>query len=426
MPEPFKPAIYAVDFGTSNSLLAAAGGGATCPPIPLDPDSPDPTILRSVLFFDGQSRFSCGQRALADFVANGMQGRLLRSIKKYLPDRSFSGTQIGSRLMTIEDLIGRFLRSMRERADQHFGARVDRVLLGRPALFSTEAEGDKFAEERLSQAAKSAGFREVFFCPEPVAAAHDIRLSLDRETTVLVGDFGGGTSDFTIVRMRGDALKPEGVLALGGVSVAGDALDGSLMRHRIARHFGAEVTYRVPMGQNRLTMPKPIVEKLCSPADMTTLQHRDVLAFLRDVKAWSLGPDDRQRMDQLLCLVEEALAFRVFDAIEQSKRELSAEAQTTFRFDYPSIQICEDISRPQFEAASERAIEAILRSLDATVEAASLSFNDIDIVCCTGGTARVPRIAEALAQRFGPEKIRTLRSFHSVVQGLAQRALSLA
>ena len=430
MLDPFKPTIYAIDFGTSNSLLAGAspgsGGGATCPPIPLDPDAPDPTILRSVLFFDGQSRFSCGHAALADFVENGMQGRLLRSIKKYLPDRSFLGTQIGSRLMTIEDLIGRFLRTMRERADRHFGARVDRVILGRPALFSSDARDDKFAEERLEQAAKSAGFREVFFCPEPVAAAHDIHLALDRDTTVLVGDFGGGTSDFTIVRMRGAALDPSDVLALGGVSVAGDALDGSLMRHRIARHFGAEVTYRVPMGSNRLSMPKSIVEKLCSPADMTTLQHRDVLAFLRDVKAWSLGPDDRERMDQLLCLVEEALAFRVFEAIEQSKRELSASTQTTFRFDYPSLHIREDISRAQFEAASERPIEAILRSLDATVAEASLSFSDIDVVCCTGGTARVPRIAEALAERFGAEKMRTLRSFHSVVQGLAERALSLA
>lgn len=426
MPRPFKPVIYAVDFGTSNSLLAAASADEACAPIPLDPASADPTILRSVLFFDGRDRFSCGAQALADFVAGGMQGRLLRSIKKYLPDRSFSGTQIGSRLMTVEDLVGRFLRAMRERADQHFGVRVDRVLLGRPALFSSDPEADRFAEERLGEAAKRAGFREVFFCPEPVAAAHDIRLDLDRITTVLVGDFGGGTSDFTIVRMRGDALRPDDVLALGGVSVAGDALDGSLMRHKIARHFGAEVTYRVPMGANRLTMPKPIVEKLCSPGDMTTLQHRDVLAFLRDVKAWSLGSEDRRRMDQLLCLVEDALAFRVFEAIEQSKCELSSAPRATFQFDYPSIQIREEIPRADFEAGSERAIEAILRSLDATVAGAGLSFNAIDVVCCTGGTAKVPRIAEALEQRFGRDKVRTLRSFHSVVQGLAERARALA
>src|SRR6185436_17457438 len=96
--------------------------------------------------------------------------------------------------------------------------------------------------------------------------------------------------------MKRQGFSPSDVLALGGVSVAGDALDGSLMRHRIARHFGSEVTYRVPLGANTLTMPKAIREKLCSPADMTVLAHRDVLAFLRDVRAWSLGPEDRRRM----------------------------------------------------------------------------------------------------------------------------------
>lgn len=422
----FRPAIYAIDFGTSNSLLAAASAEATCPPIPLDDAASDPTILRSVLFFDGSERFSCGARAIDDFVANGMQGRLIRSIKKYLPDRGFSGTQIGTRTVTIEDLIGRFLRHMREQADRHFGVNVDRVLLGRPARFSGELRDDQLAEERLARAAHIAGFREVSFCAEPVAAAHDIHLEEDRPTLVLVADFGGGTSDFTVVRMRGHRLDPSDVLALGGVSVAGDVLDGVLMRHKIARHFGAEVTYRVPMGANVLTMPRPIVEKLCSPADMTTLQHRDVLAFLRDVRAWSLGPEDRERMEHLLCLVEDSLAFRVFEAIERSKCALSEATTTTFCFDYPSLQIREEIARGELEAGGERAFSAIVRSLDQTMEAAGVSFGDIDVVCCTGGTARVPRIAAALGERFGAGKLRRLRSFHSVVQGLAERARQLA
>ena len=426
MSSELHPTIYAINFGTSNSLLAAASAEATCPPIPLDDEASDPTVLRSVLFFDGAQRYSCGSRAIGDFVGNGMQGRLIRSIKKYLPDRSFSGTQIGHRTLAIEDLIGRFLRSMRERADRHFGVAVDRVLLGRPARFSGEPGDDRLAQERLERAAKIAGFREVAFCPEPVAAAHDIRLAEERPTLVLVADFGGGTSDFTVVRMQGRTLAPSGVLALGGVSIAGDVLDGCLMRSKIARHFGAEVTYRVPMGSNVLTMPKPNIEKLCSPADMTTLQHRDVLSFLRDVRAWSLGPEDRQCMEQLLCLVEDALAFRVFDAIEHSKCELSGSTEVTLQFEYPGVQIREDIARSEFEAACERAIGAIVRALDQTVAAAGVSFEDIDVVCCTGGTARVPRIAEALQQRFGEGKVQRLRSFHSVVQGLAERAWQLA
>ncbi|MGK3999004.1 Hsp70 family protein [Sorangium sp. So ce1024] len=421
----FKPEMYAVDFGTSNSLLSAASAEATCPPIPLDGAAADPTVLRSLLFF-GQQQFSCGAAAISDFVANGMQGRFIRSIKKYLPDRSFTGTQIGHRVVTIEDLIGRFLKEMRDQANRHFEADVTRVVLGRPAKFSIDPADDRLAEERLERAARIAGFREIFFCPEPVAAAHDFHLELDRGAVVLVADFGGGTSDYTIVRMRREGFAPSDVLSLGGVSIAGDALDGSLMRHKIARHFGAEVTYRVPLGANLLTMPRPIAEKLCSPADMTVLQHRDVLAFLRDVKAWSLGPEDRQRMDNLLCLVEDSLAFRVFEEIERSKCALSGEEATEFRFDYPSMHIREPITREDFEAASERQIDAILRALDQTVQDAGMAFDDIDVVCCTGGTARVPALRRAIERRFGPGKVRQLRSFHSVVQGLAERARSIA
>jgi hypothetical chaperone protein len=422
----FRPTIYAIDFGTSNSLLAAANAEQTCPPIPLDAAASDPTLLRSLLFFGEGGHFTCGAAAISDFVEGGLSGRFIRSIKKYLPDRSFSGTQMGHRTLTLENLIARFLRVMRERADQHFGVTVDRVVLGRPAKFSASEEDDRFAQERLEKAAKLAGFSEVAFCPEPVAAAHDFHLDTGRATHVLVADFGGGTSDYTIVRMHQGGFSPSDVLALGGVSIAGDVLDGCIMRRKVARHFGAEVTYKVPMGNNVLPMPRPIIEKLCSPADMTVLRHRDILAFLEDVKAWSLGPDDRRKMDQLLTLVEDSLAFQIFDAIERAKVQLSERPATEVRFDYPSIHIREPITRPDFESAAEKPIDAILASLDRTVQAAGLSYSEVDVVCCTGGTARVPRIAEAVSERFGPEKVRQLRSFHSVVQGLSERARQLA
>ena len=426
MSTPFRPTIYAIDFGTSNSLLAAANAEATSPPIPLDPGAGDPTLLRSLLFFGEAGHFSCGAAAIRDFVENGLQGRFIRSIKKYLPDRSFSGTQIGFRTMNIETLISVFLRIMRERADAHFGVQVDRVVLGRPARFSTDPEEDRYAEERLAKAARLAGFSEVTFCPEPVAAAHDFQLDLARPTHVLVADFGGGTSDYTVVRMHRGGFSQDDVLALGGVSIAGDVLDGCIMRRKVARHFGAEVTYKVPMGHNVLPMPRPIIEKLCSPADMTVLRHRDILAFLEDVKAWSLGPDDRRRMDQLLTLVEDSLAFQIFDAIERSKCELSDRQATEVRFDYPSIHIREPISRADFESAAERPIGSILDALDRTVSAAGLQPGDVDVVCCTGGTAKVPRIARAIEERFGAGKVRQLRSFHSVVQGLSERARQVA
>ncbi len=420
----FRPEVYAIDFGTSNSLLAAANGQATYPPVPLDAGASDPTVLRTLLFF--QEEFSCGSQAISAFVEGGMQGRLIRSIKKFLPYRSFSGTQIGHRLVSIEELVGRFLRVMRERANRYFDADVERVVLGRPAKFSLDAGDDRLAETRLEKAAKLAGFREVAFCPEPVAAAQDFQVDLDRPRIVLVADFGGGTSDYTIVRMRPEGFDPSDVLALGGISTAGDALDGSLMRHKVARHFGAEVTYRVPLGANKLTMPKGIMEKLCSPADMTILQHRDVLNFLRDVQSWSLGPDDRSSMDHLLCLVEDSLAFKLFESIERSKCELSSAETTEFVFEYPSIDLREPIRRDEFERASSREVSAILGALDQTVAESGLGYEDVDVVCCTGGTARVPQIARGIESRFGREKMQERRAFHAVVQGLAERAKMIA
>src|SRR5262249_7703156 len=157
--------------------------------------------------------------------------------------------------------------------------------------------------------------------------------------TVLVGDFGGGTSDFTIMRMRRDGYAASDVLAIGGVSVAGDAYDASIMRHHVAHHFGADVQYRVPFGENVMTMPPALVEKLCTPADASLLRSQDAMTFLRNVRSWSLGGDDRRCMDQLFTLVEDRLGFALFEAIEQGKRELSQAGMTCVHFSYPTIDV---------------------------------------------------------------------------------------
>src|SRR4051794_2158266 len=192
MKHEFRPQMYAIDFGTSNSLLAAANESGVHGPIALDPGSSDPSIMRSILYFPSGTACFFGQGALDEYIARGMQGRLVRSIKRFLPVRSFGATQIGSLKVTLEDLIGRFLSEMRARANAYFEADVDVVMLGRPALFSQDLGDDAYAQDRLERAALSAGFREVHFCPEPVAAAHAFRRGITTPKTVLVADFGGG------------------------------------------------------------------------------------------------------------------------------------------------------------------------------------------------------------------------------------------
>ena len=298
------------------------------------------------------------------------------------------------------------------------------VVLGRPARFARDDADDGYAQYRLERAARIAGFHEVGFCAEPIAAARDFRNTLREPKTVLVGDFGGGTSDFTVMRMQSGEYRRGDVLAIGAVSVAGDAFDASIMRHHVAKHFGSEVRYRVPMGSNVMTMPPALSEKLCTPADASLLRSEDARVFLRNVRDWSLGADDRRRMDQLLTLIEDRLGFSLFEAIEQAKRTLSSAESTQVRFSYPTIEIDEPISREAFGASSSGKTAAIVAELDATLARAGLPPDAIDIVCCTGGTARVPALTAALAERFGREKLTQHRSFHSVIQGLAEHARS--
>jgi len=417
----FRPELYAIDFGTSNSLLAAANRDGTHPPIPLDERALDPSVFRSILFFSDDSAWSFGAGALADYVQEGLRGRFIRSVKRFLPLQSFSDTRIGTKKVTIEELVGLFLRDMRRRANGYFKADVRRVLMGRPARFSDDDQADALAESRLRSAAEFAGFEQIEFCPEPLAAAYDLSSTRPGAVTILVADFGGGTSDFTVARLDPAQKNAVEVLAMGGIAQAGDAYDGSLMRHGISEHFGAKVRYQVPFGSNWLEMPKPLMEQLCGPAEICVLARRDVTEFLRGVRSGSSSEADKAHVDQLLTLIEDGLGFQLFESIEQLKRALSQEDAATFRFDYPSIDIVEPYTRERFETGSERVSSSILSRLDQVLERAKLTPADIDLVCSTGGTAKVPVIRAGLEARFGVEKMQALSSFHAVIQGLAER-----
>jgi hypothetical chaperone protein len=417
--------IYAIDFGTTNSLLGAVIDGVAHSPIPLDHDAHDPSILRSVLFFPDARTCFYGTRAIKEFALHDGEGRLIRSVKKFLPVRSFLGTYIDNRLMSLEDIIAAFLRELRRRANEHFNKDVDAVLLGRPARFSLNYSDDMHAQERLAKAARLAGFNHVEFCPEPVAAAWDINSENNGPRTVLVADFGGGTSDFTVVRLGDGQDKTPKVLAIGGLPIAGDALDGSLMRRRIARHFGAEVQYQVPFGSNVITMPKALMENICSPADISLLRKRDTMEFFRNVRTWSLGPGDRQVIDQLFTLIEDQIGFEVFEEIERTKRMLSDKTETRFDYKYVDLTIEELVTRKEFAKYSDELVTKILNSLDDTVRAANLNFDQVDAVYLTGGTARVTAIQQGIEERFGPGKTRQYKHYHSITQGLVNQAANM-
>lgn len=421
-----RPTVFAIDFGTSNSLLAAASSTQLFAPAPVDPGAADPTILRSALYFRRLEAGRFGSEAIGALVEDGFQGRLIRSIKRHLPSKSFTATRIGNRQATLEDLIGAFLGVMRDRANAHYGSAVTRVVMGRPARFSNDPAEDRLAEERLDRAARRAGFDEVTFCPEPVAAAYDFADDLAEPRVVLVADLGAGTSDFTVVRMGRDGFAADDVLAVGGLAVAGDAFDGALVRSVVAPHFGAGARYKVPFGANDLEFPLSLVQLLSSPGDLTVADRAGTLKLLGTIQSGLVDGAERPRVERFVALVEDGLGFPLYEGVETAKRHLSDEAETTLVVDEPSIALSERVTAGDLRDAGQKPVDAILASLDRTLEAAGLTHDAVEILCLTGGTSKMPLIASAIAERLPRAATRRLSSFHSVVHGLARRAREVA
>lgn len=424
--------VYGLDFGTSNSLLGAADQSGDRGFAPLDPSATDPTVLRSLLYFPSANQVFYGAQAIQEFASRDHTGRFIRSIKKQLPSRSFVGTYVDNRPFNLEDLIGVFMGEIRRRANAHFNEDVTSVVLGRPARFALDDADDRYAEGRLERAARIAGFKHIEFFPEPIAAAfgyeqdRESSKSSSKEELVLAADYGGGTSDFTIYRLGSRAFQPSDVIAMGGVPLAGDALDASLMRSRVSLHFGTGVQYKVPFGSNTLTMPKHLMERICHPGEISLLRKQDTMEFLRNVQKWSLGDDDRQKMDQLFTLLNDQLGFPLFEKIELTKRALSQSDETKFEFHYPDIDIEEKITRTQFEEYAGDALERIEASLDDTLKSAQIDPKSITRVLCTGGTGKVPWVRNSLIARFGADKLHDLDPFRGVARGLMARAQELA
>jgi len=412
--------VLAVDFGTSNSLAGAWVNGKRVEAMPLDPNAQDPTLMRTLLYFPSQNVCYYGSDAIQQYLTLEMEGRLFRSFKSHLPNRNYLGTFIEDRVLTLENLIGIFLLEMKRRAEAHLGRQIDSAVIGRPARYSMDAVSDGFALHRMSKAAEFAGFKQVRFVPEPLAAALDMRRSLKQEKICLVGDFGGGTSDFTLIKIGPFDFKKEHVLGIDGAPLAGDALDSLFMAKKLNENFGAQAEYKVSLGRNAMKMPRSIMDRLNRPAHIVHLKEQDTYAFINEIKKGALSDHDKRNIDRLFILIEDQQIFPFFEKIEQTKRDLSQGEMAEFDFEYPGLEIQSQFKRAQFEDWAEDVKGGIFKALDECLNQANLKSEDVDLVCLTGGSAKVPMIAEELERRFGKNKMQTQSHFHSVLSGLIE------
>lgn len=408
-----------LDFGTSNTTLALVSGREVRP-IVLDPGHEPPETTPTVLYFPGEGARYYGSSAIHEYIDRAMTGRFIQSIKRYLPSRTFDHTVIDGQRLDLPALVGGFMKHVRGTAEALAGEPVDRVVLGRPAVFHRDRERDALAQARLEAAARLAGFRELRFRIEPIAAARAFERSLDRETLCLVGDLGGGTSDFTLMRLgpervgRGD--RRDDILGSDGIDVAGNDFDALLVRRKVLPALGGDTRYR-PLGR-WVPVPTRLHVGMTGWHALSFLATRDNLEAL---DGWIRTAEDPDGLLRLREVLTGNYGFALFRAVERAKVALSREHTTRLSFHEGGVHIDEAVSRVEFEAMSAPLLAALGETLDGLLREVGVERERVSAVFLTGGTSLIPCVRDLFEARF-PGRVLGKDAFTSVGLGLGVEA----
>lgn len=408
--------IYGIDFGTSNSALAI-----------LDQDSQQ--ILKlftapSLLFFKEMGSkpeaptVAIGDAAIDQYVENRMHGRFMKSIKKVLPNKSFLDTRIGGNRYRAEDLVVLILSHLITQADEFLGQSVKKAVIGRPVVFDENPEKDQLAQERLGRAAKMAGLEEFYFQMEPIGAAYTYQRQISKPELVLVADFGGGTSDFSLMRLHpaAESQTNEDMLAQGGIYIGGDSFDSDIMWHKGTPHFGRGVKEEFTPGKP-IDLPLNYFLNICSWERMNFL---DTLRMrLSIAKSYQFSKQD-YRVKNLQTLIDKNLGYTFFKQIEQAKIVLGSQDTTFLDYNQHEIEIHEEIQAEEFEhKIIVDNLSKIKDYLNEFLEKNNFKAEDIDVVFMTGGTSQVRPLKNHFIHTFGEDKVTSGDNFNSVAMGLA-------
>jgi hypothetical chaperone protein len=421
-----------IDFGTTNSSIAIArpDGTVQLARFPFSGQTTD--TYRSLLYFEQMAgdgltplKTFCwtGPAGIEHYLAAESEGRLIQSLKSFLAVRNMEGTQVFERKRTIEELIGRILADVRAEASRQFGIDIRHATVGRPVRFvgAGTIEDDNYAEDRLADAFNLAGFDTIAFELEPVAAAHQYEDTLDHDELILIGDFGGGTSDFSLVRV-GPTVREHGrtdmdLLGNSGVGVAGDAFDAKLVRHLVSPSLGSNSHFRSM--DKLLPLPAWPYSNLERWHHLSFLKTNEVIEQLERIKAQALEPD---MIAALIYLIRFDLGYQLHRSVQKLKTELSSAHAAEFVFSDGSLLLKSVVDRAAFELWIEDELQQIADCVDGLLRSTGTSPADVDAVFLTGGSSFVPAVRRIFDSRFGAAKIRGGHEFTSVAMGLARRS----
>ncbi|WP_428155547.1 Hsp70 family protein [Brevundimonas sp.] len=419
-----KPMTIGIDFGTTNTVVALTDADGLARLVTFDAVEGQTTTFRSALSFqihqgvNGQPPervVEAGPWAIAAYVEDPLETRFIQSFKTFAASAAFTETRIDNRRYAFEDLLAAFLLRLRHHAGDELANTPPAVIVGRPVTFAGGNPDETLALSRYQTAFERLGFIDIRYAHEPVGAAFYFARTLKQDATVLVADFGGGTSDFSIIRFERteDGLRST-PLARSGVGVAGDAFDYRIIDQLVSPELGKGGLYS-SVGK-QLPIPQRYYSAFARWDQLALLRaSRD----MRDIRSLARTALEPEKIERLIEVLDDNHGHDLYRAVSTLKMALSADETATFLFEAGGVHIEKPVARTDFERWIAPELAAIEGAVDEAMARSGLGPDAIDRVFLTGGTSFVPAVRAIFQSRFGSERIETGGEFESIAAGLA-------
>lgn len=409
-----------LDFGTTNTVAALAQGGGAAELVEFAGKQAAGTVFRSALCFwqdDGERGglgHEAGPWAIAEYLDFPLGCRFIQSFKSVAASPLFEQASVFHRRLRFEELGRLFLARLVEHADGALDGPGARVVVGRPVDYAGARADPALARERYDRMFEGFG-AEVHYVYEPLGAAFSFASRLTEPSTVLVADFGGGTSDFSIVRVAEPDARPRCVpLASTGVAVAGDRFDSRIVEHLVLPLLGKGGSYR--SFDKILEIPGGYFSDFSDWSRLALMRNPRTLDELGKLRRSAVDPEAIGRM---IAIVENELGYALYDAVGRLKRALSADETAAFRFAGGGLDIEAEVRRADFERWIAPDLARIEAAVDAALAKAGMADEGIDRVFLTGGSSLIPAIRALFVRRFGEDRIGAGGELTSIAHGLA-------